>query len=453
MNGTAVPNVQNANDFIVTPQRFSRLIEDAGVLKDTSTIAVAVSGGPDSMALLTMLAEWVGNRGVTLNALTVDHGLRSESAWEAAQVAGWCGKLGIAHTILPWLGEKPGSGIQEAARKARYRLLEGWCNANGCGVLFLGHTMNDQAETFLMRMNRGSGVDGLAGMPLVSFSDGVRIIRPLLSISKERLKATLSGGSVGWIEDPSNTDGRFSRVAIRRQLDRFEGMGISIASVAGAARIFGQLRADAENDLRNLADRCVVLHPTGFADIQTAKLRDAPEELKANLISVLLTLVGGRNYRPRRLSLGRLMDRLNSRGDWTGTLAGCVISPRQGVVRIIREHKAAKHVLPVKPGLAVWDNRFILTVRSSIDDDLEIRALGEKGWQAVSNWPRETSKFGFFAKVPGPVRFGLPAIWRGQNIVEAPHFGLLDPQLPENIVKSVNLRCRAPLTAPPFWVA
>ena len=106
-----MPNAQKENDFIVTPQRFSRLIEDAGVLKDTSTIAVAVSGGPDSMALLTMLAEWVGNRGVTLNALTVDHGLRSESAREAAQVAGWCGKLGIAHTILPWLGEKPGSGI------------------------------------------------------------------------------------------------------------------------------------------------------------------------------------------------------------------------------------------------------------------------------------------------------------------------------------------------------
>ena len=115
-----MPNVQNANDFIVTPQRFSRLVEDAGVLKDTSTIAVAVSGGPDSMALLTMLAEWVGNRGVTLNALTVDHGLRSESAREAAQVAGWCGKLGIAHTILPWLGEKPGSGIQE-----------GFCDCNG----------------------------------------------------------------------------------------------------------------------------------------------------------------------------------------------------------------------------------------------------------------------------------------------------------------------------------
>jgi len=147
------------------------------------------------------------------------------------------------------------------------------------------------------------------------------------------------------------------------------------------------------------------------------------------------------------------MDRLNTGGDWTGTLAGCVISVRKGVVRIIREYKAANHVLPVKPGLAVWDNRFVLTFRSSIDDDLQIRALGEKGWQAVSNWPRETDKFGLIANVPGPVRFGLPAIWRGQNIVEVPHFGLLDPQLSENIVKSVDLRCRAPLTAPPFWVA
>jgi tRNA(Ile)-lysidine synthase len=304
-----------------------------------------------------------------------------------------------------------------------------------------------------MRLSRGSGVDGLAGMPLVSFSDSVRIIRPLLSLSKERLEATLLDRSVGWIEDPSNTDGRFSRVTMRRQLGRLERTGLSIASVAGAARIFGQLRAVAENDLRNLADQCVVVHPTGFADIQTAELQDAPEELKANLISVMLTLIGGRNYGPRRLRLGRLMDRLNMGGDWTGTLAGCVISLRKGVVRIIREHKAVNQALPVKPGLAVWDNRFILTIRSSVDDDLEIRALGERGWQAVSTWPRETDKFGLVANVPGPVRFGLPAIWRGQNIVEAPHFGLLDPQLSENIVKSVGLRCRAPLTAPPFWVA
>ena len=275
----------------------------------------------------------------------------------------------------------------------------------------------------------------------------------MLSLSKEQLQATLSDRSVGYLKDPSNTDGRFSRVAVRRQLDRLERTGVSVASVAGATRMFGQLRADAENDLRNLADQYAVVHPTGFADIQTEGLLHAPEELKANLISALLTLIGGRNYGPRRLKLGRLMDRLNTGGDWTRTLAGCVISLRQGIVRIIREHKAANQVLPVTPGLAVWDNRFVLTVRSSIDDDLQIRALGEKGWQALQNWPREMDEFGLIANIPGPVRFSLPAIWRGQNIVEVPHFGLCDAQLSENIVKSIDLRCRAPLNAPPFWVA
>ena len=179
----------------------------AGPFGPAPRVAVAVSGGADSMALLLLAKDWAPG----VAALTVDHGLRAGSTAEAAQVAAWCASRRIPHCVLAWTGRKPSSGIQEASRTARYELLTQWCRDRGYPHLLVGHHLEDQAETFLIRMQRGSGVDGLAAMPSTTARDGVRIVRPLLGVTPARLTAFLRAAGQPWIEDPSNDDPRFAR--------------------------------------------------------------------------------------------------------------------------------------------------------------------------------------------------------------------------------------------------
>lgn len=154
-------------------------------------IAVAVSGGRDSMALALLAAGWAAARGGRVVALTVDHGLRPEAADEAHRVGGWLAARGIAHQILTWNGPHPARGVQAAARMARYRLLEGWCAERAILHLLLGHQRDDQAETVHMRAERQSGGVGLAGMPAVRETARLRLLRPLLGFPRRRLAATL----------------------------------------------------------------------------------------------------------------------------------------------------------------------------------------------------------------------------------------------------------------------
>ena len=175
---------------------------------------IALSGGSDSTALLSLArdvlsAETGSGR---LVAATVDHGLRAESAAEARRCADLCGSLGIAHVILRWDGDKPATGVQTAARAARYRLLAG--EAAG-GIVLTGHTLDDQLETVAMRRARGPG-RGLSGIaPATLFEGGTWFVRPLLALRRGALRDHLAAAGLGWIEDPSNRDRRFERVRVR----------------------------------------------------------------------------------------------------------------------------------------------------------------------------------------------------------------------------------------------
>jgi tRNA(Ile)-lysidine synthase len=195
-------------------------------------IAVAVSGGPDSLALLNLVAHAFPDQSA---ALTVDHGLRAASAAEAATVAALCGTLGIPHAILPWCGSKPGANIQAAARTARYALMGAWCAAHGVSLLLTAHHADDQAETLLMQLQRGSGVAGLAGIrtarPLVP---GVTLVRPLLKLRRTDLAAIVK--NAGWVpvDDPSNADPRYGRTRIRALLAANPGFDVAHMALAAA---------------------------------------------------------------------------------------------------------------------------------------------------------------------------------------------------------------------------
>jgi len=262
-------------------------------------LLIAVSGGPDSTALLWLAAQWARNGRVpSLTAATVDHGLRPGSASEAASVAALSEKLGIPHATLLWEGEKPRTGLPERAREARYALLAEHARKIGADMIVTAHHLDDQAETVLMRLLRGSGVAGLAGMAVISERDGVRVARPLLEVSKAELIACCDGAGLRYFEDPSNRDPRFTRARLRQMLAE-EGMDArSLARLARRA-------ARAEDALTAMTDAAearlgLVAHLTCRADA----LAGEPGEIALRLIAGAIAKVGGREA--RRLGLEKI---------------------------------------------------------------------------------------------------------------------------------------------------
>ena len=202
-------------------------------LEPLPALVLAVSGGPDSTALMVLAARWrkpLKNK-PELIAITVDHGLREEARREAAAVARLARKLGIAHRTLRWSGAKPKTGLQEAARMARYRLLAGAARKAGASHILTAHTRDDQAETVLIRMSRGSGISGLAAMARISAlpgdgEGGIKLVRPLLDVPKARLVATLRAAKIPFADDPSNRDPRFTRARLRGLMSELAREGL-----------------------------------------------------------------------------------------------------------------------------------------------------------------------------------------------------------------------------------
>jgi tRNA(Ile)-lysidine synthase len=295
--------------------------------------AVALSGGGDSLALMHLLADWAKAQGVAPPvALIVDHALRPESAAEARKAAAFARKAGLTAHILTRKGPALQSGIEAAARDARYGLMGGWLRRHGIGTLYVGHTLDDQAETFLLRLGRGSGLDGLSAMriqapfPLADFAD-LNLARPLLGFPRIGLRDFLKRRGKVWLEDPMNSETRFARSRIRGLMPALEAAGLSPARIADAANHLARARAALE-----LATEAVLARaakPAGDRMLLDAKaLMAAPREVGLRALAALLMGVSGEPYRPRFEALERLFDRLASGTLGRGaTLHGCRLFP------------------------------------------------------------------------------------------------------------------------------
>src|SRR5216683_100653 len=212
---TREANPVMVGDVPLTVVELAASLDALGGFEARPRVAVAASGGPDSMALVLLAQRWARQRGGEAWALTVDHGLRPESAEEARTVAGWLASRAVPHEILVWAGEKPATGIQEAAREARYRLLAQWCRRHGVLHLLTAHHREDQVENHLIRRGAGSGIDGLAGMSAVRELAGCRLVRPLLAVPRVRLLALLAQEDQPFLRDPSNLNPAFERARLR----------------------------------------------------------------------------------------------------------------------------------------------------------------------------------------------------------------------------------------------
>jgi len=256
-------------------------------LSSVPALVLAVSGGPDSTALMMLAARWRAalRRGPELLAVTVDHGLRRESRREARAVKELAGRLGVRHRTLRWAGEKPASGLQEAARAVRYRLLAAAARKAGALHVLTGHTRDDQAETVLMRMARGSGLSGLGGMPRETLIGDIRLVRPLLEFPKARLIATLAGAGLSFADDPSNRDPRFTRARLRGLLPALAEEGLDAGRLAMLARRLR--RADETIELAvDLAVEavCEPWPQAGPIAASAGRFLDLPEEVALRLL-------------------------------------------------------------------------------------------------------------------------------------------------------------------------
>lgn len=310
------------------------------------SLGIALSGGGDSVALMHLAVEWAGDRGVRLAAATVDHGLRDGSGAEAAAAGVGAAALGLDHVVLRWDGAGSGN-LMDRARRARLRLLSDWARTHGLAAVALGHTRDDQAETLLMRLSRGAGIDGLAAMSARRHAEGALWLRPFLEIGRQELRDWLRQIGADWIEDPSNDDPRFDRVRIRRAMADLQ---LDPAALALSAGHLAAVREALNAGLAPVLDSARA--DLGALHLDLAAFRALPTEQRRRLILGAVGFVTGAPYPPRRagtdhalreLALGRRV-----------TLDGTVLDPGRGLL-IHREPGAAERAELVGD---IWDNRW-----------------------------------------------------------------------------------------------
>lgn len=295
--------------------------------------AVAVSGGGDSLALMHLLRDWAKRARLDLPAvLTVDHGLQRDSAANARKVLRWARALGLKAHMLAWEGTKPRANIEAEARRARYRLMGDWCRKHGIATLYIGHTRDDVAETFLMRLARGSGLDGLSAMravaayPVPGFEE-LGLVRPLVDFERADLRAHLSARKLEWIDDPMNADPRFSRVRIREAMPSLEAAGLTAARIADAASHLSRAREALDIVTAAVLNRACRREGEAVL-VESTALLSAPREVGLRALARLLMQVSGQTYRPRFERLEGLFDAMANDALGAGrTLHGCRVAP------------------------------------------------------------------------------------------------------------------------------
>ncbi|WP_050769154.1 tRNA lysidine(34) synthetase TilS [Oceanicola granulosus] len=365
-------------------------------------VGLAVSGGGDSMAMLHLAAAWARVFGIRLAVVTVDHGLRPEAADEAALVAAEAELLGLPHDVLRWHWDGQGN-LQDAARRARARLIGDW-RGEIAHVAF-AHTRDDQAETLLLRLRRGSGVEGLSGMAERRDMGGWQIVRPLLDAGRDELRHYCRVLRIPYADDPSNADPTYDRVRIRRLLSDLEAEGLGAGTLAATAARLRRARTALARRAYDVAERVasteagdVLFERDGFAGIET--------DTQLRLLAAALQYVASAEYRPRAAALEALLERALAGGG--GTLHGCRVLVGRTHTRIAREYEAVR---ALRDEAGVWDRRWRVVYEPR--EGLAVRALGEVGLAQAPELP----------DAPRVALHAAPALFDGDRLVACPRLG------------------------------
>lgn len=422
---------------LIHNDEFALAMQAFAPFERTPELCVAVSGGADSMALVLLADRWARQHGGRVVALTIDHGLRANSSDEALLVGRRLAALGIAHEILTWDGAKPSNGLQAAARGARYQLLDNWCRQHGFLHLLIAHHADDQAETFLMRVERGSGPDGLAAMAPVRTLKSCRLLRPLLAFPKQRLIATLEAADVEWVDDPSNVDARFGRTLARREL---QSGAIDTAGLTEGVARFQRIRTHLENETSCWLAGHTTLSPFGTLRISEALFDGLDEEIRLRVLSRAAMTIGGNVYPPSIAAIERLAAKLQA-GE-SATLGGALFAEQGTGIVVYREARNLPAEMPVARGIIHWDRRFQISAGQA---GLSATILPWSD-EIARNWDKNLRP-AWYSKLGLRTRQGLPIVRINGE------FRVPDPQNSENFGISMRFSPIMPLSGGGFSVA
>ena len=369
-------------------------------------VGVAVSGGGDSIALLSVMAEVAKARDIELLVITVDHGLRPGTLSEVKLVTGLCQSLNLSHHVEYWTGWDGTGNLQARAREGRYELIADWAYANQITHVALGHTADDQAETVLMRLARTAGVDGLCGMSARRILHGVTWVRPFLTIRRDALRAYLEQTGLCWAEDPSNDDTRFERVRVRQALAVLDDLGIGVDTLVQTAQQMSDARDALDWQTFLCAQDAVQIH-CGAVALNPQQFRTQPTEIRRRLLVHSLMWLSGNAYPPRRDAVAGALAAIQA--NRTFTLDGCQITSDKGLVWVHRELNALTDVV-AEVGDS-WDNRWTVTGPED-SPEIEVRALGTEFLPSLDRW-RD-------AGLPRAAMAVTPGVWYEGRLIAAP---------------------------------
>lgn len=381
-------------------------------LRSVNAVVLAVSGGADSLAMMYLFAHWRDKSGWPGNSIvaTVDHKLRPEAAEEAEFVAKISARLGFRHEILEWNEFKPVSNIQAHAREARYKLLRELCKSNSVSHILLAHHADDQAETIISRLIRGSGVTGLAAMRPVSEINGIHLVRPLLSVFRSDLEKYLEDQDTPWISDPGNSNAKYQRVRIRQFLS---SENLDTSRLLGTAKRMQR----AEDALNAYLDRFVSSHVTiRYGSIFQIELEPyflTPCEIRMRVLVFLINRLAGSDYKPREKSVTALELKIQDGPENAAqvTLGGVVF--RWSATRLYCWREIGRASLlhqTISPGQILdYDNRISLSLSADSKKEYLLRPIGAvlPGFSGM-----ELDK-----KIPRAAVHSIPGVWDKQQLL------------------------------------
>ncbi|MBT5157275.1 MAG: tRNA lysidine(34) synthetase TilS [Rhodobiaceae bacterium] len=407
----------------MAPRTAAGFLKTLSRLKAGAHVALGVSGGGDSLGLLALAAKAQNlKKAPQFSVLTVDHGLRPEARAEAKRVAAACKKLGLKQVTLRAKEKLSASDVQQQARLLRYRLMAQWCARHKAEALVLAHHQDDQAETVLMRLARGSGVNGLSGMAekqiLSTPAGDLVLLRPFLTWRGSDLKRLAEKSGLLAEQDPSNHDRQFERVRWRQALPKLAEAGLSVEALSALAETMREVRTTLDAQLLTWLETHATWHEYGVLCLPRAPYTRLGDASRTRLMAAFVRYFGAHAHPLKRAQMHAFAARPLDSASGGATLGGAQMRWRQKTVFIGRELAACPAPMPIGSQASLWDHRWLLKSR---EKGLFVAPLGQAGLQGLRDGAEKNSGQRTLDKaLPACYAAALPAFFKGERWMACP---------------------------------